>query len=43
MKADKEYRIQIGSLIKLFEYESHMQELYQYWQADLQFWYDTKK
>lgn len=43
MKADKEYRIQFGSLIKLFGYESHMQELYQYWQADLQFWYDAKK
>lgn len=40
---DKEYRIQFGSLIKLFGYESHMQELYQYWQADLQFWYDAKK
>lgn len=40
---DKEYRSQFGSLIKLFGYESHMQELYQYWQADLQFWYDAKK
>ena len=42
-RVDKEYRIQFGSLIKLFGYESHMQELYEYWQADLQFWYDAKK
>ena len=40
---DEEYRVQFGSLIKLFGYESHIQELYLYWQADLQFWYDSKK
>jgi hypothetical protein len=40
---DEEYRIQFGSLIKLFGYEEHIQELYQYWQADLQYWYDVKK
>ena len=42
-RVDNEYRIQFGSLIKLFGYESHIQELYEYWQADLQFWYDAKK
>ena len=42
-EVDEEYRIQFGSLIKLFGYESHIQELYQYWQADLEFWYETKK
>ncbi len=42
-QVDQEYRIQFGSLIKLFGYESYLQELYQYWQADLQYWYDAKK
>ena len=37
------YRTQFGSLIKLFGYESHIQEIYQYWQADLEFWYEAKK
>lgn len=40
---DEEYRMQFGSLIKLFGYEEYIQELYQYWQADLQYWYDVKK
>ena len=40
---DEEYRTQFGSLIKLFGYESHIQEIYQYWQADLEFWYEAKK
>lgn len=43
MAVDEEYRVQFGSLIKLFGYESHIQELYIYWQADLQYWYDSKK
>lgn len=42
-KLEDEYRVQFGSLIKLFGYESHIQELYQYWQADLRFWYEVKK
>lgn len=42
-KLEEEYRNQFGSLIKLFGYESHVQELYQYWQADLKFWYEAKK
>ena len=40
---DEEYRIHFGSLIKLFGYEPYIQELYQYWQADLQYWYESKK
>ena len=39
----EEYRNQFGSLIKLFGYESHMLELYQYWQFDLEYWYNAKK
>ena len=38
-----EYQIQFGTLIKLFGYESHIKELYKFWYADLQFWYDSKK
>lgn len=40
---DEEYRIQFGSLIKIFGYEAHIQELYLYWKVDLQYWYDVKK
>ena len=42
-EVEEEYRVQFGSLIKLFGYQSSIQELYQYWQADLQYWYDAKK
>ena len=42
-KLEEGYRVQFSSLIKLFGYESHIQELYRYWQADLRFWYETKK
>lgn len=42
-KIDEEYRIQFGSLIKLFGYDEYVQELYPYWKVDLQFWYDSKK
>ena len=38
-----EYQIQFGSLIKLFGYESSTEQLYQYWKADLDFWFDSKK
>ena len=30
-KLEDEYKVQFSSLIKLFGYESHIQELYQYW------------
>ena len=39
----EEYQIQFGTLIKLFGYESNIEELYKYWLADLEFWYDSKK
>jgi len=42
-KIDEEYRIQFGSLIKLFGYEAHIKELYPYWKIDLQYWYEAKK
>lgn len=38
-----EYQIQFGTLIKLFGYESHIEDLYKFWHADLQFWHDSKK
>jgi hypothetical protein len=42
-KTVKEYQIQFGTLIKLFGYEQHIEELYKYWEADLRYWYEMKK
>ena len=38
-----EFQIQFGTLIKLFGYESHIEDLYRYWKADLDFWYKLKQ
>ena len=37
-----EFQIQFGTLIKLFGYEPHIEELYYLWKADLDFWFDSK-
>ena len=38
----EEFQIQFGTLIKLFGYEPHIEELYYLWKADLDFWFDSK-
>lgn len=38
----EEYQMQFGTLIKLFGYESDIEELYYLWKADLDFWFDSK-
>lgn len=38
-----EYQIQFSTLIKLFGYENYIDELYQYWEADLRYWHEVKK
>ncbi|NIM25265.1 MAG: hypothetical protein GTN35_02015 [Nitrososphaeria archaeon] len=39
----EEFQIQFGTLIKLFGYEPHIEELYYLWKADLDFWFDSTK
>ena len=42
-KINEEFAVQFGSIVKLFGYDEFIQELYQLWQADLQYWHDSKK